>query len=304
MQFKNYLKAQMPFLALIAMAFVLSSCGSSQYVGEENDGIYSSPKEYNENNVEVVQDIDANTTYYKNYFKEKSTEFDYIPTEDEVFTDVDSYEGKYAEQDSTAQESYAGWGQENSGVTINVYGGFNSGWGGYYNPYYAGWGWNYGWGWSYGWGWNTGFYNPYWCSPYGYGGYYGYPYYNGYYNNPYYGRNGVAYHNSRRGSSLNRMSTLGRRSNISGITRGNRASTRSGVSTQPRRGNSTVTSDSRPRSNTSTPRPRTNTYKPKKRTNTYTPRPRTSTYSSPRSNSYSSPRPSGNSSSPSRGGRR
>ena len=69
MQFKNYLKAQMPFLALLAVAFVLSSCGSSQYVGEENDGIYSSPKEYNETNVEVVQDNDANTTYYKNYFK-------------------------------------------------------------------------------------------------------------------------------------------------------------------------------------------------------------------------------------------
>ncbi|MFD2823206.1 hypothetical protein ACFS5M_05960 [Lacinutrix iliipiscaria] len=327
MQLKTHLKAQMPFLALTTIVFVLSSCGSYQYAGDDNDGIYGASEEPVEQQVGEVQN--NSNSYYKNYFKEKSTEYDYITQESEIFTDIDSYEGQYVEQDTVEQESYAGWGQENNDVTINVYGGgfaYNN-W--MYRPYRIGWGyspfWNTGWGY--------GFYDPFWGSPYygygnyygyggfyGYGGYYGYPYHNGYYNNPYYGRNRVAYHNSRRGTSLGRMNTLGRRSNTNLITRGNSSSTRPNI--QPRRGNSNVTTQQprprtnnsetskpkvKPRSNTtSTPRPRTNTSTPRPRVNTSTPRPRTNTTKprTVRSNTSSRPSSTPRASSSSRRGRR
>ncbi|MBQ0788929.1 MAG: hypothetical protein KBT69_15625, partial [Oceanihabitans sp.] len=202
MQFKKYTKAQMPFL-LLAIAFVLTSCGSTQYVSEDNDGIYGSTQEPVEHK-DVAND--ENSVYYKNYFQENATEYDYITEEDAVFTDIDSYEGNYVEQETTEPQSYAGWGQDNNDVTINVYSnfggyGYNNFWNrpyGYgYSPY-----WNSGWGYS-------GFYDPFWGSPYysgfygyGYGGYYHSPYWNNYGYNNYHGRNSVSYHNSRRGSSI------------------------------------------------------------------------------------------------------
>ena len=36
----NYLKRKIPFLAILGLLFGLSSCGSYQYVGVDNDGIY------------------------------------------------------------------------------------------------------------------------------------------------------------------------------------------------------------------------------------------------------------------------
>ena len=288
-------------LAVAGMVFTLTSCGSYQYAGTDNDGIYESSSEpvvYAESAGQNNND-NVNNSYYKNYFKEQSSEYDYMNVEPEVFTDVDSYEGKYVEQDSTQREQYPGWGQNNEDVTVNVY----AGWNGFYDPFWnVGWGWNAGWGWGWnagwgwgwnagwGWGWNAGFYNPYWCGPYGY---YGNPYF---YNNPYFGRP-VAYVNSRRGSNLSRMNAVGRRGNTNSISRGYVTPSlgRTRVSTSPRnsfstnseprpRGNSTFSSNPRNNNNVSTPRPRTNTSAPRPkspRANTSTPRPRVNT-SSPR----------------------
>ena len=91
MQFNNYLKRKIPFLAILALLFGLSSCGSYQYVGVEDDGIYGSDPNlgYQETVVEV-QDKPNSNNYYKNYFREKSSEYDYIINDDAIFTDVEN----------------------------------------------------------------------------------------------------------------------------------------------------------------------------------------------------------------------
>ncbi len=40
MQLKTYLIKKMPYLAIFSLVFGLYSCGSYQYVGVDNDGIY------------------------------------------------------------------------------------------------------------------------------------------------------------------------------------------------------------------------------------------------------------------------
>lgn len=288
MQLINYLKEQMPFMSISAAMLILTSCGSSQYVGQDYDGIYDSNEDANE--TEVVQT--NNNSYYQNYFKEKSSEYDYITEEEEVFTDIDAYEGTYAEQNAAQQESYAGWGQENENVTINVYSGFNSGFYGYnnwYRPYGFGFGFGYGYGspyWNIGWGY-SGFYDPFWCPPYAYGGYYGYPYYRHYRNRGYYGnyynRNSMAYHDSRRGRNLNRYHAVNRRNTVAPRSYNNVTRPRVNT-TRPRTTTTKPRTTTRPRVNTT--RPRTTT---KPRTTT---RPRTQ-YNTPRSSSprsYSTPR--------------
>ena len=212
MRFINYLKTKMPFLSVLAFLLTIYSCGSYSYNGKDNDGVYGTDENeivYQESAVETKPNS-TNETYYKNYFKEKSQEYDYIYQEEEVFTDIDTYEGEYAEEtDSVETEntSYAGWGQESNDVTINIYSGF-TGYNYYNYPYYGNWG--------FGWGYGYNSYYPYW-----YGGYYSYyPYYGGYYpyyhyghNQHYYGNYGVAYNSGRRGSSYNRISNMNRRSN-------------------------------------------------------------------------------------------
>lgn len=127
----------MPTIAIISSLLLMTACGTYQQVGTDNDGIYSSttPSVEQETYAEVNN---TGSNYYENYFKEKSSELE-LYAEDEVFTDVDDYEGDYVENDSVQvqRESYAGWGQENSNVTINVYG--NSGfYNAYYSPFYYG----------------------------------------------------------------------------------------------------------------------------------------------------------------------
>jgi hypothetical protein len=301
MQLNNYFKDKMPIVAALGVLFGLSSCGSYQYAGYEDD-IYGSSErrvEYQEQRTdkEVEQN---NNTYYKNYFSEKSQELDAMAAENEIFTDIDSYEGSYAEDDSMEfnPSGYAGWGQENSQVTINVNAGFgyNNWWWG--QPFYGyGWGWNR-WNrwnrWNYGWGWNNwgygGFYDPFWCPPYyGYGGYgYGYAYspywnrgyYGGYYGNRYNGRS-LAYNSGRRGSMLNRNLTtnrntysLGRRSSTNNSNSSynlsrRRSSTNSnstGVN-RPRRSNNNIgTRVNSPRRNNSSNN--TRNYTPRRRITT------------------------------------
>ena len=63
----------------------------------------------------LVAPENSNNNYYKNYFKNKSLETEYMVAGDEVFTDIDSYEGNnYDEGDDVNNnyQGYAGWGQE------------------------------------------------------------------------------------------------------------------------------------------------------------------------------------------------
>lgn len=277
MQFYNYLKMKLPFFVALGFSFVLASCGSYQYVGYESDGIYSN----NEVTYEELSNTETETSttnednsYYKAYFSEKANQYSEIPDDEKVvFTDIDSYEGEYSEENQAgdSQNGYAGWGQANSNVTINYIDnswgyspwGWNAGYGWGWNNWgwYRPWGWNnwnigYGWGWN-NWGWNTGWRYNYWCPP-GFNGYY-------------YNR-GLAYHNGYRGSNLaygrNRNSIISRRntSNLSRrntsiiSNRGTRTRARTNSRTTIRRNNnSTIRRNStRSRSN-STVRPRTNT---------------------------------------------
>lgn len=209
MQFKTYLQSKLPLYLALGSLFVLASCGSYQYVGNDSDGIYGSsdavtyteatPRTTNENN------------YYKDYFAEKSNQYGNIAQADNViFTDIDAYEGNYSDENGDIQyeEGYAGWGQDTDNVNINIYS--NNGWNnfGYWNRP-----WGYGFNSWYMYDWYGGFYNPYWYPSafYGgfgfYGGFYN-PYffgynnfYNGYYGNHFYHRN-VAYNAGRRGSNV------------------------------------------------------------------------------------------------------
>lgn len=271
MRFINYLQNKVPALAIIGLTIGLTSCGSYQYVGQDTDGIYDSSETTVEQTEERVPDETATSSgYYQNYFKEKSQELELAEQENEIFTDIDSYQGDYTEQERTAENStgYAAWGESSDDVTINIYNtGFNRwGWNRWnrWNRWNTGWGFN-NWGWNNGfgygwsnvgwnnWGWNNGFgwNDPFWCPPF-YGNGFGNPYY-GY---GYYGRNGyrgLAYNSGRRGV-LGRQYLYGRNSNLRSTTRSTR--TRSAVkrsSTSPRtRGVRTNNIRTRPSSGTRT----------------------------------------------------
>ncbi|MBT8327612.1 MAG: hypothetical protein KJP21_07800 [Bacteroidia bacterium] len=321
----NYLLTKMPYLAALSLLFSLASCGSYEYVGYDNDGIYGSETrnvEYQTEKETVVQATD-NSNYYKNYFKEKSMDYEGLNDNGQIFTDIDSYQGEYNDEvlDSLQYENaYAGWGQNNDDVTINIYNNGWNNWGwnywGWNRPwrYNYGWGWNnwgwnagFGWGWNDPWIWNGGFYgNPYYGYGYGYG-YYGLPYHNNYYYGGIYNRRNYAYNNSRRGSILNRNSSiLNRNTSRTTLSKRNSTYTRNSTntSTTPRRTTrSTNTRATTPRS--SSPRVTTPRSNNSQRVST----PRRSSSSNNRSSSTSrssssSSRSSGSTSSSSRSSRR
>jgi len=231
MRLINYIKNKIPYLVILGLLFGLTSCGSYQYVGQDGNGVYEQPNrgvEYYEESPQVAN----NSAYYQNYFKEKSLEYENITPEDEVFTDIDSYEGNYsAENDSLNVEyqGYAGWGQNSTDVSINVYPnyGYDYWW---YRPYYAynPWSWNYGyygWGypyWGYSWIsgygiaslWYPSYYGGYY-SPYYYGYYSPYGSHHGYYGNHYYNRRNIAYSNGRRGTNYTTRNSSNNRNYIS-----------------------------------------------------------------------------------------
>lgn len=302
----NYFTTKIPFLGVFSLVFLLASCGSYEYVGYDTDGIYGSdqnrtvetpPQQQEQTQVETKND----GTYYKNYFSEKARDYEYALEDGEIFTDIDSYEGDYNQEIDSLEynKSYAGWGQNNSSVTINV---IDRGW---YNP----WAWNswyysprYSWGWN-SWGWNVGYGYPYYGYGYGYGypyygygygygypyygygyGHHGYPYYNNYYGN--YNRRSIAYSAGRRGSYLNR--------DISGISRANRSTSTSRFNSNSVRtrssnqeyGNNRST---RTRTNTRSNTPRSNSTRatsPRRSSNTKASTPRRS--STPRASSSGS----------------
>ena len=187
-QFENF-----RWLFTIGLGILVTSCGTYQNSSYyDNDGVYGSSD--NTQN-RVVQNDNANSEYYKNYFSNINQE------NEEIFTNVDNYTTP-VDTTSTAKQvntdGYNGWGQNSTNVTVNYFDAYGAGWNGWYG---SGWGWNNGWydpywGWNswyggyyggtWGWGWNSwygGYYGPYW-----YGGYY--PYYGGYgWNNGWYGRN-------------------------------------------------------------------------------------------------------------------
>lgn len=147
---------------LIAVA--LTACGST-YNTTDADGIYgedTTPVVAESDNAE--ENDEAKNSYYKQYFKTKSQSLDEIPEEDVIFTDIEAYssnesldeEGYVVVEETGGYNGYAGWGDNTTDVSVNVYGG------------YGGWGWGGGWGIGFGWGWG----NPYW----GWGGAWGYPY--------------------------------------------------------------------------------------------------------------------------------
>src|SRR5690606_22238495 len=109
MQINNSFLTKTPWIAVFGLFVVLASCGSSQYAAQDSDGIYSSDPqvEYQEDAVVSTQTETNSQAYYKNYFKEKSLEYQ-LPeeNEDDVFTDVDSYEGEYAEVQDPSNVEY------------------------------------------------------------------------------------------------------------------------------------------------------------------------------------------------------
>lgn len=196
------------------------SCGSYQYAGYDNDGIYSSNQVVT--NTREAANSRANSEYYANFFAEEAQSAQDILGESDVFTDIDSYSsGNVAVEDVEIVEgNYGGWGQVNDQVTINYYnnGWNNFGWG-WNNPWlWNNWRWNrfgYGWnnfGWNYGlgYGWNVGFgWNNYWGWNRGYGRYYRN------FNRGFY-RNDFAYNRTRRGNSLRRsVASVNRRNTFS-----------------------------------------------------------------------------------------
>lgn len=239
------------------------SCGSYQAASYyDNDGIYGSTEDkiYTEQPQQTKKTAEPNV--YTDYFGQKADQYAQI-LDSEVFTDVDDYYGEVESDsltivdngtyfdDSNDYNSYAGWGDNATNVSINIYD--NPNWGNY--GWGGAWGWN-SWGWNT-WGWNgyyggyNGFYNPYWA----WGGYYGYyspwsyrygfyrPLRYGYAYSPYYYKrynryNQYAYNNSRRAyTNRNTVgnSSLRGRTNTTASSRYRTTSTRSNANTSSRR---------------------------------------------------------------------
>ena len=219
----NSLKNKSLIYCSIVCSALLISCGSYQHT-QYSDGIYTpNPNDSNYNaeqmpqsNRQVVQNTSKDGDYYQNYFAEQGqqiSEAQQYNSDEEIFTDVDSYSSENID-DSDAEEiiyeedayyfnGNAGWGSNPTTVEVNfintgfnnpyLYGGYN--WGGFSNPRNNSWGGNYYVWWINGLGWNN--YYPYnnWNIGLGWGGYYrpwggGFygnynPYYHHYYNNNY-----------------------------------------------------------------------------------------------------------------------
>lgn len=258
MRLINYLQTKLPVLAIFGLALGMTSCGSYQYVGQNSDGIYGEENRQVEAVPEKTQEAN-NNNYYKNYFKEKSLEME-ASDENEVFVDIDSYQGNYSDE-ANQEEGYGAWGENGTEVTVNVY---DNGWGFYNNWNRPFWGWNrWGWNrnfvgwnggfWNGGFGWNSGFYNSFWCPPYYGYAFNGLPQYYGYYGRYNSFRNDLAYNNTRRGglsrTTLNRRNTAYRNNNSTRIrtTRSNTRNNTSGLnSTRRVRANSSSNNTTRP----------------------------------------------------------
>ncbi len=208
-----FLKKPIYLLVLLLFTF---SCGSYQYSGYINDGIYqneAAPQKYASAESEEV-DNKENNDYYKSAFNEKALMYSDNETSDQLFTDIENYS---TSKNDSINEKYGPWGDYKDSVTINIHSHHNDGFWSRWR--YPNWMWNYGYGygalstWGYGYNnyWSRPFpyyggmydpFNPFWgyydsfFFGYGYGYAYGYPYgyypwwrpYNSWYNNNSYGR--------------------------------------------------------------------------------------------------------------------
>jgi hypothetical protein len=324
MNFTTFLKKTNAYLIVFIGFSLVTSCGSYQYVGVYEDGIYgdSETQEYNTNGNNDVSDNGSANNYYSDYFKGKSNE--YNNNQETIFTDAEDYDSSYS-PNNTADNNYAGWGQNSdSNVIINIQSRPNYGMGwGWNNWGWNNWGWNTGWnrwGWNAGWNWGYPNYYGYW-DPFLYNGWNA-PYWGGYgvgFYTPYRNQN-IAYVNGNRNNALSRnssyrLSSLSNRSalgTVSRVRRNNaqstRTSTRQYKTTRPtvrtttttrsvRSNNGTVTAT---RTTKTTTKPRSTSSSSRTiKANTSRVTPRSSTYSRSSSRpSYS--RSSGSSSSPRR----
>lgn len=188
----------------------MTSCGSYQYSGYLNDGIYQANEPVEKNAIVEQENTDSkqNNEYYKSSFNEMALAYSEAESSDELFTDVENY--RSAENDSI-NENFGPWGENKNSVVINIHSNNNDGFWSRWR--YPNWMWNYGYGYGNVWGYG---YNNYWTRPYSYYGamydpfnpfwgyydsfYYGYGYgYNGYYPwwRPYNSWNNNSYYNGR-----------------------------------------------------------------------------------------------------------
>ena len=204
MNLTNFFKKLYKALTILIPSYLLMSCGSYQYVGMYEDGIYgySENEVYNSSNESENSVKEQGNSYYNDYFKGKVNE--YSDSNDGVFTEVDNYNSSY-DSDNNSESNNAGWGENiDSNIVINIQTRPN------YGMY---WGWN-NWGWN-NWGYpNYGYWYPYqfslWNNPFlvGYGYYpnsraQNIAYTNGYRNNS------IASNFGNRTSSLSSRSVLG-----------------------------------------------------------------------------------------------
>ena len=213
MNLTNFSKKLYKALTILIPSYLLISCGSYQYVGMYEDGIYgySENEVYNSSNESENSVKEQGNSYYNDYFKGKVNE--YSDSNDGVFTEVDNYNSSY-DSDNNSESNNAGWGENiDSNIVINIQTRPN------YGMY---WGWN-NWGWN-NWGWNN------WGYP-NYG--YWYPYQFSLWNNPFlvgYGyypnsrAQNIAYTNGYRNNSIasnfgNRTSSLSSRSVLGTVSK-------------------------------------------------------------------------------------
>lgn len=243
-------------LVLSILSIGITSCGSfknSSY--NDTDGIYSSSS-----NRETTLDNNQNYTQVKpkSVYVEKFKQMEDELAETEYFTDVDSYSSNQVDTVYVNERSYAGWGNNSTGVTNINY--FDNGWGmNNWGMNNWGWGWNswYGPGWN-NWGWgmnNWGWNNNLFAINSGVRGMNRYGVVNNGRNTNrtanVIGRNSERIGNTRVRTSTSRGATI--RENNASRTRSTttRGTTRS--NTSPRTIN-TTRSTSSPRTNTSSPR--------------------------------------------------
>lgn len=301
------------FLILFVGSIALYSCGSYQNSSYyDNDGVYG----VDTSTRTTYQKDHSNTTKYASQFQTMREEY----ATEETFTDVSNYVTPI-DSSKTKSQSYAGWGNNQSNIVVNIYD--NWGWNGWYGNAW-GWGWNnwswngwYGnpWGWN---GWNNWGWNSWYGNPWGWNGWYGNPWgWNSWFGNPwgwnnwYGGGPRVAFNNGRRGSvngfvngtnySNGRYSNRnGVRANAVGVDQSRRGNTTSETSifNQPRISKSEPRTISQPRNSEgtqprsipSTPRPRSQETQPRinnqPRNDSYPSTPRNSDFGGGRSSGF------------------
>ena len=211
----------------LIISLFITSCGSYQYSGFINDGIYQNDnfsEKYAVNENSEINDKE-NNDFYKSAFSDKLLLYSETENSDQLFTDVENY--RTTENDSL-ENNYGPWGDYKDSVVINIHSYHNDGFWSRWR--YPNWMWNYGFGygslnmWGYGYNnfWSRPFpyygsmydpFNPFWgyydSFYYGYGYGYGYGYYpwwrpyNSWYNYSPYGRDlnsNVSFISGRRNS--------------------------------------------------------------------------------------------------------